>query len=123
MKSLKNKISALSASALMLVMMPVITHAKGINDLITNVGGMLNRIVPIMMTLAVIAFFYGLVKYLFGEGGEGKGEGLKIMMYGILVIFVMVSLGGLVAFMQDSTGVNKTRTITPPCIGTSCKQQ
>jgi len=127
MKKIKNtvqsKMVALGASTFVLMVMPLVSHAKGISELITNVGSLLGRIVPIMMTLAVIAFFWGLIKYLFGEGGEGKGEGLKIMGYGILVIFVMVSLGGLVAFLQDSTGVNKSRTITPPCIGTNCNQR
>ena len=121
MKQIKNKMAILSTSAFILVMMPVITHAKGITGLLINIKGWLDALVPMMMTLGVIAFFWGLVKYLFGEGSEGKGEGLKIMMYGILAVFVMASLGGIVALLKETTDVKDAKLRAPTiCSGPNC---
>jgi len=100
-------------------MMPLMASAGTLEGLAVRVTSLLGMILPIMMTIAVIAFFYGLAKYLFG-GAEDKGKGLGLMGMGILALFVMASLGGLIAFMQDSTGVDKTRKITPPCIWKNC---
>ncbi len=126
MKQTKNKLMAVSASAFVFVMMPMVAFAnthtdgpagRGIGNLIKQIGGWVADLIPIMMSLAVLAFFWGLAKWLFTDGAEGKGEGLKIMMYGILAVFVMASLGGIVAFLQRSTNTGQnTGVINAPCI-------
>ena len=121
MKQIKNKMAILSTSAFVL-MLPMITHAQSIDALIQKLTRWTSALVPIMMTIAVIAFFYGLVKYLLGDGAEGKGEGLKIMMYGILAVFVMASLGGIVSLLRKTTGVNDGEKLRAPtiCSGPNC---
>ena len=120
MKNIKNKIAAISTSALVFVMMPLVSEARGLTDFLNTVNGWLTKLVPMMITLGIIAFFWGLVKYLFGEGSEGKGEGLKIMMYGILAVFVMASIGGIVKLLQDTTNTGGNNQITGPCVGVGC---
>lgn len=119
MKSLKHKVSALGASVFMLVMMPLVSEAAGITALLNTVRGWLNMLVPMLITLGIIAFFWGLAVYLFG-GAEDHKKGLKIMMMGILSVFVMASLGGLVSMLQDTTRTGATKTISPPCVGKAC---
>lgn len=123
MKNLKSNLAVMGASTFVLVVMPTITHAAGIGELLSKVRTWLNMLVPMMITLGIIAFFWGLVKYLFNDGSEGKGEGLKIMMYGILAIFVMGSLGGIVALLQDTTNTKSGGTINAPCVGKTCSNQ
>jgi len=123
MKQIKNitksKVTALGSSVFILVMMPIVADAAGITQFLVTVRGWLNMLVPMLITLGIIAFFFGLAKYLLG-GAEEHSKGLKIMMMGILAVFVMASLGGLVKMLQDTTGTSSSRAINPPCVGASC---
>lgn len=65
-------------------------------------------VVPIIMLLALIYFFYGLAKYILSASSEdSKTEGRNIMIYGVIALFVMASVWGLVTFLQDTFGVNE----------------
>jgi len=61
-------------------------------------------------------FFWGLVKYLWSMSNEDAHEGLKIMFWGIIAIFVMVSIWGLIALLQRSFNVQGGAAITPALI-------
>lgn len=75
----------------------------------TSLGGLLtkfttelvNPAVGILMTLAVVAFFWGLVKYIY-SAGAGKDEGKMIMVWGVVALFVMVSVWGLVKVISNT---------------------
>ncbi|OHA58539.1 MAG: hypothetical protein A2571_02065 [Candidatus Vogelbacteria bacterium RIFOXYD1_FULL_44_32] len=62
---------------------------------------LVNPAVGILMTLAVVAFFWGLVKYIY-SAGAGKDEGKMIMVWGVVALFVMVSVWGLVAIIKTT---------------------
>lgn len=79
---------------------------RGITGLLLVVNNALNMLMGIAITAAVVMFFYGLIMYLMKEGHEDKGWGLTIMMRGVLIIFVMVSIWGLVVLLQYTFGVN-----------------
>ena len=116
---MKSKISVLSASALVLFVLPVLTHAQTVTKFLTTIRGWLNLMVPMLITLGIIAFFWALAMYLFSDG-EDKAKGLNRMMMGILAVFVMASLGGLIGILQNTTGAGKAKTINPPCVGRAC---
>ena len=122
---MKNKITVLGASA-MLFVMPMIASAQS-NTLATpvqNVGGLIDqfgswvaKLPQIMLTLAIVGFFWGLAKYLFSEA-ENKDKGKTIMIWGLLAIFVMGSLSGIIALLQNTTGTtNNSDSIKVPCVG------
>ncbi len=119
---MKNKITVLGASAILFVM-PVIVGAQsssdGIGSFITQVGTWVSSLLPIMLTLGVLAFFWGLAKYLFG-GAEDHKAGIRIMTVGVLAVFIMASIGGIVAMLQRTTGTDQGGTLNPPCIGKDC---
>ena len=60
---------------------------------------LIDPLVGILMTLAILAFFYGLVLYIWNLRG-GKDEGKAIMVWGVVAIAVMVSVWGLVNLLQ-----------------------
>jgi len=117
---MKSKISVLGASALVLFVLPALTHAQTVGKFLRTVRGWLNLLVPMLITLGIIAFFWGLAMYLFSDGEE-KGKGLNRMMMGILAVFVMASLGGIINILQNTTGAGKAKTINPPCVGHACR--
>lgn len=79
---------------------------RNFRDLIqvTIIGGILRPLVPLLIGLAVVVFIYGVLVLIFSEGGDKKEDGKKYMFWGIIGIFVMVSVWGLVAILQSTFG-------------------
>ncbi len=62
----------------------------------------INPLIPILIGLALLTFFYGLYKYL--KSGMGDTEDIKgarsLMLWGVIIIFVMFSVWGFVNILQ-----------------------
>jgi ABC-type Fe3+-siderophore transport system permease subunit len=67
---------------------------------------LLNNLIPILIGLAVLLFIWGLLKYIRGDGEEAKKEGIKVVGYGIVSIFVMVSLWGIIHLIGSVLGID-----------------
>ena len=64
-------------------------------------------IVPIIFGLAFMFFLYGVMMYVKNAANEAKRkEGTNFMIYGIISLFVMVSLWGLVSILTSTFGFN-----------------
>ncbi len=86
-----------------LVLFPVIVSAQlvGIKTLFYSFGQLVDGLILIVVGIALLAFFWGLVKFIFAQGSEAsKLEAKKIMGWGLVALFVMISVWGLVRFMQ-----------------------
>jgi hypothetical protein len=77
--------------------------AQGLSRLLNQVGGLMNQVVPLLIGLAVIAFMWGVVMYLFGKDKDGAKS---FMLWGIIAIAVMVSIWGLVGILRSTLGVD-----------------
>jgi hypothetical protein len=78
-----------------------------IGGIITSIGHLVKLALPVVIGLALLAFFYGLLKFIFNGGDEEKRkESIQVMIYGVIALFVMVSVWGLVRFVGNSLGVN-----------------
>lgn len=79
----------------------------GIKELIQAFGGLINLLIPMLVGTALLVFFWGLAKFIFRVGGDEKAvtDGKKLMIWGIIALFVMVSVWGIVSFMQRSLGI------------------
>ncbi|MFA5764053.1 MAG: hypothetical protein WCX27_01130 [Candidatus Paceibacterota bacterium] len=85
-----------------------------IKDLIMNlvIGCVLARLVYLIMAIAVVAFMFGVFRFMRAEG-DGRQQGKELMFWGIIGLFVMVSLWGLVAILQGTFGTAGVTDITP----------
>ncbi|MEI6843603.1 MAG: hypothetical protein WCK48_03835 [bacterium] len=78
---------------------------------------LVNGLIPVFIALAVVYFFWGLIKFIQSAGDPKKtAEGKGIMIYGLIAIAIMVSLFGLITWLQNTTGVNSGGSITAPTI-------
>lgn len=93
--------------------LPFVAFAQSLQTVLVTVSNILGILVPIFITLAVLAFFWGLVKYLWG-GAEDKDAAKNIMIWGVIAIFVMVSVFGLVQLIGNTFGVNQGGGINLP---------
>jgi hypothetical protein len=59
------------------------------------------------------------VKFIFAQGSEeAKADAKKIMLWGIVALFVMVSVWGLVRFIGNAFEVEQGGTIDIPTVPT-----
>jgi len=88
--------------------LPVVTSAAGttLGSILSVFKGLLDAIIPIIITLAVVYFFYGVAKYVMAAGDEeAQKAGRSIMIYGVIGLFVIVAVWGLVAMLGTTFGV------------------
>lgn len=107
MKKIAYTFSILSLTVVAVPVLAAVTTFKQLIDDII-IGGILRPIVPLLIGLAVVVFIYGVIKTMLAEGGEKKEEGKQFMFWGIIGIFVMVSVWGLVTIVQKTFNLNNT---------------
>jgi hypothetical protein len=87
-----------------------------VGTFLSTLQTLVRQATPIVIGLAMLFFLYGLMKFILAAGNEeAKEEGKRIMIWGIVALFVMVSIWGLVSLLQQNTGVTGN-TITLPAI-------
>jgi hypothetical protein len=100
--------AAILSAAPLLAAAQTPTPAQGnlgnVTALIVSLGRIFNLLIPIFIVLAILAFFWGLIKYI--QGGKGLSEGRSIMIAGLVSLFIMVSLWGILGFIGNAIGIN-----------------
>lgn len=72
----------------------------------------LDPLVGFLIAVGVIIFLIGVVKYIkSGDNEDERKKGREFMIYGIIGLFVMVSIWGLVALLIDTFGIYPDKTI------------
>jgi Na+-driven multidrug efflux pump len=91
--------------------------AQNLRGLIGLAGDLLNMLIPVLIALALVIFFWGLVMYIWGSS-KGHGQGKNIMIAGLLALFIMVSVWGIIRLFQNTLGVQGGAPIPPPYVPT-----
>ncbi len=70
-----------------------------------------SSIIPLLFTIATAAFIWGIIQYFLNpENEEKRSQGKSYMLWGIIALFVMVSMWGLVGVIGNTFGV---KTLLP----------
>lgn len=73
-----------------------------------------NSIIPLLFAVALIAFLYGVIRYFMNANDSTKrAEGSQFMIWGIVALFVMLSVWGLVGILSNTFNLNNSQP-TPP---------
>ncbi len=81
--------------------------------LITQIDGLITAAVPVVIGLAILLFLWGLARYMLNQDdAEARAGARSIMLWGVVIIFVMIALWGLVNLLETLTGVG-TGTARP----------
>lgn len=74
-------------------------------------------IIPLLVTLALVTFMYGVVEFIAHADDENKrAEGRKFMLWGVIGMFVMLSVFGILGVLSNTLGLNmggSVSSITP----------
>ena len=99
-----------------LITLPVLADALLTNTklIASDVRYIVELLIPISFSLAVVCFFYGVAKYIWGEG-QGKEDGRKIMIWGVIGLFVISSVWGIIYYIEGELNiVGSERTMPIP---------
>ncbi len=80
-----------------------------VNALLTLFQSVVDKSIPILIGLGLLAFFWFLVMFIWkgGENPEARKKSLGGMGWSIIAIFVMVSIWGIVIFMGTILGIEQ----------------
>lgn len=107
---MKNHTSRI-AVAIGAFLLPTFAFAASINNisnLYTEILAILNGIIPIVIALAVIYVIYGIVMSFTTNDEEKRGTAHIHVLYGVIGLFVIVSLWGLVNILVGSFGLSSS---------------
>lgn len=72
-------------------------------ELVEYLVTIMNMLVPIIITAALVVYLFGISQSVLDFGGDkGRDKMKAYMFYGILIIFVMVSIWGILNLLQDT---------------------
>ena len=93
---------------------PFLALAATVTTLVGKIMDILNVVVPLLIAVAVVIFLFGVVKYITAGGDEEKRkESRNVMIYGIVGLFVMVAVWGLVNVLISTFGLENTVPVVP----------
>ena len=88
-------------------------------DLLGFVNAIINQAIPVVVSLAFLFFVWGLAKFILLSGDEKRHEeGRNIMIWGIIALFVLVSVWGIVNLVGNLTGIPQANAPTLPRLPT-----
>jgi len=79
-------------------------NISSFNDFIMNlvIGCILSPGVKLLIALAVVVFLWGVFNFIRASDDSKKSEGKKLMLWGIIGLFVIVSIWGIVSILQNT---------------------
>jgi uncharacterized membrane protein len=91
--------------------LPVFASAAGITNLdgvFSFISGTLNTLLPLIIAAAVVYFIYGIAMYVISGNEEAKEQAKSKIIYGVIGLFVMISVWGLVNILVGTFGLDNT---------------
>ncbi len=97
--------------------------------LFSDLNGLISgAVIGLLIGVAIALFFWSLVTGMWrvGQGGDAIKKNKDVLIWGIGILFVMVSIWGIIKFLQDglggrgANGYGNVRTIDLPTIPGNC---
>lgn len=65
-----------------------------------------NSLIPLLFALAIAGFIFGVIKMVINpDDAEKRKQGKQYMIWGIIALFVMIAIWGLVAILTNTFGI------------------
>ena len=84
-------------------LMPLTAAAATFATIFADLGAVIGFAIPMLMVLATVLFLWGVIAFLANPDNEdARTEGRNFMILGIICLFVMIALWGLVDGLYNS---------------------
>jgi uncharacterized membrane protein YozB (DUF420 family) len=106
---MKKVIAGLLAFAPAIVSAQALAPINNINDVSHKFTSILNTLTVLLISLAVVWIIISVVRYLIagGDADKRKEGGMRIL-FGVIGLFVIISIWGLVSILQNSFATTNT---------------
>ena len=88
---------------------PIIAFAAplgGVRGMLVAFKGLLNLTVPVVIGIALIYFLWGTAQFILHAGEQkSRDDGKKKMLWGIIALFVMFSIWGILGWIGNTIGI------------------
>jgi len=75
-------------------------------ELVYSIIPIANNIIKVLIMFALLVFLWGIAKFIRSAGNpEAKEEGKQKMIYGVVGLFIIVSIWGLIGILKNTFGV------------------
>lgn len=75
---------------------------------------LINAVVPMLFALAIVGFIWGIIKYFLNpDNEEKKKQGKTFMLWGLIALFVMTSMWGIVKIFSGTLDINSNNNVIP----------
>lgn len=92
---------------------PIARTVDGLLAYLIYLGG---RIMPLLILGALVLFLFGVVKTFFWNSGADKESGKSFILWGIVALFVMVSVWGLVNVLRGTFSLDNDNVPPAPAV-------
>ena len=81
---------------------------NSLTDIFNFVKNILNTVLPIIISATVVYFVYGMFQVFLASDEEKKEKAKSTVIYGVIALFVMISIWGLVNILYNTFGLTNT---------------
>jgi hypothetical protein len=90
--------------------------AQNATGLLATVYSIVTQLTYIIVAVGILVFIYGVVMYVIAGSEDKKEHAQRIILWGVIGLFAIVAVWGLVAFLANTTGVgSNTGSGNLPC--------
>lgn len=98
-----------------LMFAPMLAFAADIESIIGKITTIVGLIIPLLVAIALIVFIVGVIKYITaGADEEKRKEARNTIIYGVIGLFAIVAVWGLVGVIASTFDIGTGGTIAPP---------
>lgn len=99
-------------------LVPLAASAQGgfqnVSASLDTIGGLISKLIPLIIGAAVLVFLFGILKFVVSGDEEARKNARSYMVFGVIALFVMVSVWGLVNFLRNTFGFSGGSNNPPP---------
>ncbi len=82
------------------------TNIQSLGDVLCKIGSLITFIIPLLVSLGVLYFVWGVVQYVIAGGEEAKKQGTQKIIYGLIGLVVIVGMWGLVRIVVNTFSIS-----------------
>ncbi|MEK7175867.1 MAG: hypothetical protein AAB695_00640 [Patescibacteria group bacterium] len=89
-----------------------VSGPQNFSELIGIFVDLIKLAIPVVAGLALLVFFKGLAAFIAKSGDEkSHAEGKNLMIWGLIALFVMVSIWGIISVLSGEFGFGSSLTL------------
>lgn len=115
--SIKRFYPVILTGGLFLFPLTSLARFEDITLLAEQAVGVINTLLFVVLSIAVLVFSWGIIKYITAAGDAAKvKEARSFIVWGLIGIFILVAVLGLVNFLVTGLGFEETGSVKPPTL-------